>query len=161
MRIRSRRSPSPQRPCTARSVASIRAWGPNDTSITLRFTNSPGVARTELPRGAFRGLGRKQRMRMHLFQREMAVDEPHCTGKAFEQVLEERRRLLAGGTFEIAVLDDRHCGAGRAEHVLDLADRNHQVVVGSVMHVPPERVLVMFSAALRVRGASLVRRTKV
>jgi len=57
-----------------------------------------------LRRGDFRHLRREQRMGMHFLLRKMAKGVADAPREAIQQQLHRRRRLLAVGTFEIAVL---------------------------------------------------------
>jgi hypothetical protein len=66
-------------------------------------------------------------MRMHAFEREVAIDEAHPSGEACEQELHRRRRLLAVGTLEVAVLDDRDRRVRRPEDVVGAVDRERKL----------------------------------
>src|SRR5260370_34293256 len=63
-----------------------------------------------LPAGAFRGLGRAQRVWMHVLEGKMAKGDPDPTVKTLEQQLDRRLRLLAVRALEVTILDHGHLG---------------------------------------------------
>ena len=85
----------------------------------------------------FRGLGRDQRMRVDLFQREMAENQPYPTTEVPEEQPDRRRGLLAVRTFEITVLDDRHGRVVCASHVVL---SGHGVEGGGISSHIPDRL---------------------
>src|SRR4029077_7720715 len=75
-----------------------------------------------LPAGAFRGLGRAQRVWMYVLEGKVAKGDPDPTLKTLEQQLDRRLRLLAVRALEIPILDDGHRGMLSADQVIDRAD---------------------------------------
>src|SRR5690606_33134881 len=72
--------------------------------------------------GALGGLGGLQGVRVHVLERVMTVDEAHLVAESLPQHADGRRRLLAVGAFEVAVLDDRYRGVIRTLHVVGGVD---------------------------------------
>ena len=83
--------------------------------------------------GGERGM---QGMRMDFLQRKVPIDQAHAAREPVQQQLDRRRRLLAVGAFEVAVLHDRHWRVRRAERVIDGADRHRQLEFSMLVHSP-------------------------
>src|SRR6266566_1379494 len=98
------------------------------------------VHRPELPlaASALRGLGRGQRVRMRLFEGEIAKGEPHPAVKPLEQQFERRLRLLAVRALEIPILDHGHRGVSRAGQVIDGADGDGELEGPVPVHSIPQ-----------------------
>ena len=77
--------------------------------------------------GAFGRLRRQQRVRMHFLERVMAKRESDLLGKALEQQLDRRRRLLAVGTLKITVFDHGDRRVLRPQHMIHRAQRHAQL----------------------------------
>jgi len=67
---------------------------------------------------AFRRFGCMQRVRMHLLERKMTVDDAYPAFEMLQQQFDGRRRLLAVRAFEITVLGDGDRRVRRAERVV-------------------------------------------
>src|SRR5882762_8149062 len=87
-----------------------------------------------LPASAFRGLGRAQRVWMHVLEWKMAKGDPDPTVKTLEQQLDRRLRLLAVRALEVPVLDHGHGGMLSTGQVIDRADRDGELEGSMPIH---------------------------
>ena len=96
-----------------------------------------------LARGGLGGFSREERVRVNLFQREVAIDEADAPGEALEQQPADGSRLLAVRTFEIAVLDDRDGCVRRADDVVRDVFRIDSIVTVSHMECSFQRAYAL------------------
>jgi len=82
----------------------------------------------------FRGERGLQGVRMHFFLREMAEDHAQPAGEMLQHQLHGRRGLLANGTLEITVFDERDGGVHCPERLIDLAHRYRQLKPLMLVH---------------------------
>jgi hypothetical protein len=73
-----------------------------------------------------RGLGREQRLRMRIFEREMPINETNFVRIALDQQRRRRRREFAARARVVPILDDRHLRMLGAECVVRWLGRHGQ-----------------------------------
>ncbi len=93
-------------------------------------------------------------MGMNILEREVPVDESHTFVETFQQQFHGRGGLFAVRALEVAVLHDRDGRVIRPQRVVDVADGEREMEIGTLSHRDVRRAFA-YSAHTEAKRTTL------